>query len=130
MGAIMTGVQRSGLFRLLVCSSRYGAQVAGQHITRFAPWRLTVIRGGGSVIETLKAQWLLFPLSSVAVQTISVLPIGKNVPDGGLQTTETFASQASVNTGVWKLTVAPQKPAAEGCSMSGRHWHERTSTDT
>src|SRR5437867_6506717 len=124
----MTGVQVLGLARTLVCSSEYGTQVAGQQITRFAPWRLTVMPGAGSVTVTSNAHLLLLPLWSVAVQTTSVLPTGKNVPDGGLHTTETFVSQLSLNTGDWKFTVAPQNPAAVGCTMSGRHWQERTST--
>jgi hypothetical protein len=50
----------------------------------------------GSKTVTLKLQLALFPFASVAVQLTVVVPLGKELPDGGLQTTVTGLEQLSV----------------------------------
>ena len=56
-----------------------------------------VMRGGMvSRTVTVKLQELLLPRPSVAVQFTVVVPSGKRLPDGGLQTTVTLLSQMPV----------------------------------
>ena len=63
---------------------------------------VTIIFGFGSgITTTINVQLTLLPDESVAVQVTGVLPNGKALPDGGLQTTVgAVGSQLSVAVGV------------------------------
>ena len=59
-----------------------------------------------SVTVTVKKQLVVFPAASVAAQVTRLVPIGKGVPAGGVQTTLTVPLQLSVPVGVAKETTA------------------------
>jgi hypothetical protein len=62
-----------------------------------------------SVTRTVNEQCDIFPCLSVAVDCTVVNPIGKSVPDGGMETT--VAEQLSVAV-TEKFTIAPQEPGS------------------
>src|SRR6266511_2730256 len=55
---------------------------------------------------------LTLPTASDAVQVTGVSPMGKTVPDGGLQRTVIVPGQLSVATGVGNVTLASHAPAS------------------
>ena len=62
---------------------------------------------------TEKVPVATFPCSSEAVHVTVVVPIGKNEPEPGLQTTTTSPSTRSVAVGCGYTTVAPVGPGVE-----------------
>jgi hypothetical protein len=65
-----------------------------------------------SLTVTVNEHMAVLPLASVAVQETVVVPIGKNEPDAGEQTTAVLPEQLSAVVGVAKLTFAPHCPAS------------------
>ena len=49
-----------------------------------------------STTVTVKPQLVVLPLASLAVQLTAVIPVGKGLPEDGVQITVTFGSQLSV----------------------------------
>ena len=65
---------------------------------------------------TKKVQVSVLPLLSVAMQVTMVVPTGKKLPDGGVQTTVSPV-QLSVTEAAY-TTTAPQLPVSLSCVMS------------
>src|SRR6266545_7572288 len=64
---------------------------------------------------------LTLPTASVAVQVTGVSPMGKTVPDGGLQTTVIVPGQLSVAAGVGNVTLALHAPVSVPTTMLVGH---------
>src|SRR2546427_625416 len=86
---------RIGWLRLRVhCSTQPGHGVAQQICNRPRGSRVIVRTGRGSgMIMTRKVHLLRLPQSSRAVQVTTLVPAGKQLPEGGTQNTATFGSQ-------------------------------------
>ena len=65
---------------------------------RWPPGKIVLVStgNGSGIITTTNVQLVLFPHESVAMQFTGVLPDGKALPDGGLQTTVGAGSQLSL----------------------------------